>query len=82
MDEGCQIYAYYHRKAHVNLGVFSYKADEFDNSDFTGNWLNPEFSQFPSGADGEQMHNLSHSPQTTWHQQSLFNLLHVLLIIQ
>jgi alpha-D-xyloside xylohydrolase len=56
--EGRQIYADYHRKAHVDLGVSGYKADECDNSDFTGNWSYPELSQFPSGADGEQMHCL------------------------
>lgn len=56
--EGRQIYADYHRKAHIDLGVSGYKADECDNSDFTGNWSFPELSQFPSGADGEQMHSL------------------------
>lgn len=56
--EGRQIYADYHGKAHVDLGVSGYKADECDNSDFTGNWSFPELSQFPSGADGEQMHSL------------------------
>jgi len=56
--EGRRIYADYHRKAHVDLGVSGYKADECDNSDFTGNWSFPELSQFPSGADGEQMHSL------------------------
>lgn len=56
--EGRRIYADYHRKAHADLGVSGYKADECDNSDFTGNWSFPELSQFPSGADGEQMHSL------------------------
>ena len=56
--EGRKIYADYHKKAHVDLGVSGYKADECDNSDFTGNWSFPELSQFPSGADGEQMHSL------------------------
>jgi len=45
-------------KEHVALGVSGYKADECDNSDFTGNWSFPEISTFPSGADGEQMHML------------------------
>jgi len=56
--EGRQIFGDYHRKAQVDLGVSGYKADECDNSDFTGNWSFPELSQFPSGADGEQMHSL------------------------
>lgn len=56
--EGRQIFADHHERAHVALGVSGYKADECDNSDFTGNWSFPEISRFPSGADGEQMHML------------------------
>ena len=56
--EGRKIFADYHEKTHVELGVSGYKADECDNSDLTGNWSFPEISQFPSGADGEQMHQL------------------------
>ncbi len=56
--EGREIFADFHQKTHVDIGVSGYKADECDNSDFTGNWSFPELSQFPSGADGEQMHNL------------------------
>ena len=56
--EGRRIFADYHQKTHVDLGISGYKADECDNSDFTGNWSFPELSQFPSGADGEQMHSL------------------------
>jgi alpha-D-xyloside xylohydrolase len=44
-------------KEHIALGVAGYKLDECDNSDFTGNWSFPEVSQFPSDADGEQMHS-------------------------
>jgi len=53
-----QIYGDFHKKEHVDIGVSGYKADECDNSDFTGNWSFPELSKFPSGADGEQMHSL------------------------
>lgn len=56
--EGKRIFADFHRKEHVDLGVSGYKADECDNSDFSGNWSFPELSEFPSGADGEQMHSL------------------------
>ena len=56
--EGRKIFADYHEQAHVALGVSGYKADECDNSDLTGNWSFPEISRFPSGADGEQMHQL------------------------
>jgi alpha-D-xyloside xylohydrolase len=57
-SEAREIFGGWHEQAHVALGVSGYKLDECDNSDFTGNWSFPEFSQFPSGADGEQMHSL------------------------
>jgi alpha-D-xyloside xylohydrolase len=53
-----QIFADFHEKEHVALGVSGYKMDECDNSDFTGGWSFPEVSRFPSGVDGEQMHSL------------------------
>jgi alpha-D-xyloside xylohydrolase len=56
--EGKQIFAGFHGTNHISLGVAGYKLDECDNSDYTGNWSFPEFSAFPSGADGEQMHCL------------------------
>jgi alpha-D-xyloside xylohydrolase len=56
--EARDIFAGFHEREHVTLGVSGYKADECDNSDFTGNWSFPEISRFPSGADGEQMHSL------------------------
>ncbi len=56
--EARQIFADFHEKTHVALGVSGYKLDECDNSDFTGNWSFPELSTFPSGADGEQYHCL------------------------
>jgi alpha-D-xyloside xylohydrolase len=56
--EAKKIFADYHAKTHVALGISGFKADECDNSDFTGNWSFPEISRFPSSADGEQMHCL------------------------
>ncbi|MDP4184299.1 MAG: glycoside hydrolase family 31 protein [Bacteroidota bacterium] len=56
--EGRTVYSNFHQKEHVDLGASGYKADECDNSDYTGNWSYPEISRFPSGADGEQMHCL------------------------
>jgi alpha-D-xyloside xylohydrolase len=56
--EARRIFADFHEKEHVALGVSGYKLDECDNSDFTGNWSWPELAKFPSGADGEQMHCL------------------------
>jgi alpha-D-xyloside xylohydrolase len=52
------IFADFHEREHVALGVAGYKLDECDNSDFTRNWSFPELARFPSGADGEQMHCL------------------------
>lgn len=53
-----EIFADFHRREHVALGVAGYKLDECDNSDYTGSWSFPELAEFPSGADGEQMHSL------------------------
>jgi len=56
--EGRKIFKDYHKKVNVDIGIAGFKADECDNSDFTGFWSFPELSRFPSGADGEQMHCL------------------------
>jgi alpha-D-xyloside xylohydrolase len=56
--EARRIFADYHDRELVALGVSGFKLDECDNSDFTGSWSFPEISRFPSGADGEQMHSL------------------------
>jgi alpha-D-xyloside xylohydrolase len=56
--EARNIFGAFHKREHIDLGISGYKADECDNSDFTGNWAFPELTQFPSGADGEQMHSL------------------------
>ena len=48
----------YHGKTFIDIGVSGFKLDECDNSDYTGGWSFPECSQFPSGVDGEQMHNV------------------------
>lgn len=55
--EARRIFADFHDKEHIALGVAGYKLDECDNSDLSGNWSFPEISEFPSGADGEQMHS-------------------------
>jgi len=52
------VFADHHESHHVDLGVSGYKLDECDNSDFIASpWSFPEFGEFPSGLDGEQMHN-------------------------
>lgn len=52
------IFGDYHGKNFVDLGISGFKLDECDNSDYTGGWSFPAFSQFPSGLDGEQMHQV------------------------
>lgn len=56
--EARQIFGEYHGKNFIDLGVSGFKLDECDNSDFTKGWSFPEFSRFPSGIDGEQMHSV------------------------
>ncbi len=54
-------FASYHKQNLVDIGVSGFKMDECDNSDLrfgSARWSFPELSQFPSGIDGEQMHQL------------------------
>ena len=53
-----QIFGDHHRKTFLDIGISGFKLDECDNSDYTGGWSFPEFSRFPSGQDGEQMHSV------------------------
>ena len=55
--EARKIFADYHKKI-IEQGVSGFKLDECDNSDFAGGWAFPMMAEFPSGLDGEQMHNL------------------------
>jgi alpha-D-xyloside xylohydrolase len=48
----------YHGRNLIDMGISGFKIDECDNSDYTGGWSFPEFSAFPSGLDGEQMHSV------------------------
>ncbi|MCU6779043.1 glycoside hydrolase family 31 protein [Phocaeicola fibrisolvens] len=55
-----KIYTDYHQIL-VDDGIASFKMDECDNSDISsgeGNWGFPDMSEFPSGMDGEQMHQI------------------------
>lgn len=59
IPEARKIFADYHKKAFVDKGVLSFKLDECDNSDYNATcWSFPEYTEFPSGMDGEQMHCL------------------------
>ncbi|MFI2743529.1 TIM-barrel domain-containing protein [Zhouia sp. PK063] len=60
-QETRNLFANYHENNLVNMGVSGFKMDECDNSDLRygqARWSFPELSQFPSGIDGEQMHQL------------------------
>ncbi|MDB5127089.1 TIM-barrel domain-containing protein [Mucilaginibacter sp.] len=55
------IFADYHDETFVKQGISGFKMDECDNSNIafgSNSWSFPELSQFPSGIDGEQMHQL------------------------
>lgn len=55
------IFADYHKKTFVDNGISGFKLDECDNSNLSygsATWSFPEHSTFPSGIDGEQMHQL------------------------
>lgn len=55
------IFAQHHKDSLLSVGVSGFKMDECDNSDLTrgdARWSFPEMTKFPSGIDGEQMHQL------------------------
>ncbi|MBE5039379.1 TIM-barrel domain-containing protein [Ructibacterium gallinarum] len=59
LDAAKQIFADYHRKQLVEIGIDGFKLDECDSSDFTvSDWSFPDCAQFPSGMDGEQYHQM------------------------
>jgi alpha-D-xyloside xylohydrolase len=51
-----KIFGDFHGRTLIDKGISGFKLDECDGSDFTGSWSFPDFSRFPSGVDGEQMH--------------------------
>ena len=56
--EAREIFSDWHRVQFVEKGIAGFKLDECDNSDFNpSNWSFPDTAEFPSGMDGEQMHN-------------------------
>jgi alpha-D-xyloside xylohydrolase len=58
VKEAKDIFAGYHKREFVDQGISGFKLDECDSSDYVfSHWSFPDISQFPSGLDGEQMHN-------------------------
>ena len=58
MEEAQKIFADFHRENLVKLGIDGFKLDECDNSDFVHDWSFPNCTEFPSGMDGEQYHQM------------------------
>ena len=59
--EARKIFGDYHKETFVNNGITAFKLDECDAADYkeaAAQWSFPDISQFPSGIDGEQMHQL------------------------
>ncbi len=58
IKESKDIFSNHHLKEFVDKGIAGFKLDECDSSDFVhSNWSFPDVTIFPSGMDGEQMHN-------------------------
>lgn len=60
LPEARRIFGDYHRTL-VEEGISGFKLDECDNSNIaygSATWCFPDLAQFPSGIDGEQMHQL------------------------
>lgn len=58
-SKAASIFSTYHENTFVKQGVSGFKLDECDNSNQAegqATWSFPELSHFPSGIDGEQMH--------------------------
>lgn len=58
MEQAQEIFAKHHRDYLVEMGIDGFKLDECDNSDFVHDWSYPNCTEFPSGMDGEQHHQL------------------------
>jgi alpha-D-xyloside xylohydrolase len=59
--EARKIFGDYHQTNFIDKGISAFKLDECDAADYrdaAAQWSFPELSEFPSGIDGEQMHQL------------------------
>ncbi|AEI40259.1 TIM-barrel domain-containing protein [Paenibacillus mucilaginosus] len=58
VEEARDLFSAYHLREFVEQGIDGFKLDECDSSDYVhSNWSFPDTADFPSGIDGEQMHN-------------------------
>lgn len=61
MPEARDVFASYHKESFIDKGISAFKLDECDNANYAeanASWGFPENTEFPSGMDGEQMHQL------------------------
>ncbi len=74
MVEVQNLFGGYHKEQFVQKGIAGFKLDECDSSDYCSSpWSFPDCSIFPSGMDGEQMHNAlgtlyQHTLQDVFHR--------------
>lgn len=57
-EKAKNVFAEFHKKNLVDIGIDGFKLDECDNSDFVHDWSFPNCTEFPSGMDGEQYHQM------------------------
>lgn len=58
IEKAREIFKKHHKENFINKGIKGFKLDECDNSDYNPScWSFPNSAEFPSGMDGEQMHN-------------------------
>jgi len=70
-EEAKKIIEDYHYEYFVEKGIMGFKLDECDNSDYNpSNWSFPDCTAFPSGYDGEQMHQAVGN----LYQNSIYNI--------
>lgn len=59
LPQARRIFSNHHKQHFVDKGIAGFKLDECDSSDYVhSNWSFPDVTEFPSGLDGELMHNL------------------------
>ncbi len=58
LEKAQEIFARHHREYLIDKGIDGFKLDECDNSDYVHDWSFPNCTEFPSGMDGEQYHQM------------------------
>lgn len=58
LEKAQKIFSDFQHENLVKIGIDGFKLDECDNSDFVHDWSFPNCTEFPSGMDGEQYHQM------------------------